>query len=65
MKVVMMYRVCGESGDDGGKYVVAVEDIPAGQLIIKEDPVFIGPARLAGRGCVGCGQGGHLENCSR
>jgi len=60
----MMYKVCGESGDDGGKYVVAVEDIPAGQLIIKEDPVFIGPARLAGRGCVGCGQGGHLESCS-
>jgi len=62
--VVVMFRVCGDSGDEGGKYVVAVEDIPAGQLVIKEAPVFIGPARVAGRECVGCGQGGHLESCA-
>ena len=51
------YSVAGQAGEDGGRHLVAREDIPAGQLLIREDPVFLGPRRGAGRVCVGCCQG--------
>ena len=57
--------MAGQAGEDGGRHLVAREDIPAGQLLIREDPVFMGPRKGAGRVCVGCCMGGILDNCQR
>ena len=46
-----MYEVKGVAGEGNGRYVVSREDIPAGQVIIKEKPIFLG---LKQGNCVSC-----------
>eukprot|EP00092_Neocalanus_flemingeri_P042777 GFUD01046913.1.p1 GENE.GFUD01046913.1~~GFUD01046913.1.p1 ORF type:complete len:413 (+),score=129.07 GFUD01046913.1:32-1270(+) len=60
-----VYTVQGQAADQGGRHLVATTDIPAGQLVIREDPVFIGPRRTAGRVCMVCCQGELLVSCHR
>ncbi|KAI5711949.1 hypothetical protein M8J75_004495 [Diaphorina citri] len=37
-----------------GRYLVAGKDLAAGELIIEEDPLVIGPSQQCGLVCLGC-----------
>lgn len=43
-----------ERNDVFGRYLVASEDIEAGEIIFTEDPIMLGPKRFSTPVCLGC-----------
>lgn len=47
-----MFQVC--TNEKLGRYYVSSRDIKAGEIVLKESPLVVGPSQETGPVCIGC-----------
>ncbi|CAH1400342.1 unnamed protein product [Nezara viridula] len=62
-QISQFYKI--QISDIMGRYLVAKSDIPAGTIILEEDPLVVGPSQGSSPLCIACYKPIQLSNCAR